>query len=203
MMSKTHIAVGVAASLAIMQPTTVEGCLAATMGGAIGGIICDIDTRSNQQHKDALYGRIIAVVIAVVVLAVDFYRGSGICVYVVDCAGPSTAIGVAIWVAFCLLGVVSDHRTFTHSLLALLVTSYALWLICPLLVAPYAIGFASHLVLDIVNKKNVQLFFPLKKGSFCLGLFYADGTANTVMMLLGSVVAIALFAWRLSIGIGV
>ena len=203
MMSKTHIAVGVAASLAIMQPTTVEGCLAATMGGAIGGIICDIDTRSNQQHKDAFYGRIIAVVIAIAVLVADFFTGSGICAYVVECAGPSTAIGVAIWVAFCLFGVVSDHRTFTHSLLALLVTSYALWLICPMLVAPYAIGFASHLVLDLVNKKDVRLFFPLKAGSFCLGLFYADGTANTVTMALGSVAAVALFAWRMAIAFGV
>ena len=56
MMSKTHIAVGIAASLVVMQPSTIADCLAAVVGGAIGGDLPDIDVRSNSYCRDALYG---------------------------------------------------------------------------------------------------------------------------------------------------
>ena len=51
MMSKTHITVDIAASLAICAPMTADTVLAALAGGAAGGIICDIDCSHRRSWK--------------------------------------------------------------------------------------------------------------------------------------------------------
>lgn len=71
MMSKTHITVGIAASLAVCGPSTIGGVLASIAGGAIGGVLCDIECKSTPEMRDALYGRLIAAGIAGGMLALD------------------------------------------------------------------------------------------------------------------------------------
>ena len=144
-----------------------------------------------------LYGRIIVAVIALITLVADYFNGSGICAYLSEHWGLSTVVGAVAFIAVCIFGAFSKHRTFTHSVLALVVLSIALWLVCPQLVAPFAIGFASHIVLDLTNKKDVQILYPSEKGKFCLGLCYAGGAANVVIMVLGIVASVALFVWCL------
>ena len=51
---------------------------------------------------------------------------------------------------------------------------------------PFAIAFASHVLLDMMNKKSVRLFYPAKKG-FCLKWFYADRLANKFFEIGGTV----------------
>lgn len=71
MMSKTHIAIGIATSIAITNPQNgLEWC-ATLIGGSVGSIICDIDSRSRPKMRDALWGRIIAVVISIVAIIAD------------------------------------------------------------------------------------------------------------------------------------
>ena len=55
MMSKTHLAVGLAAVLAA-APATVEGMCYALMGGAIGSLICDIDRADKKPTEDFKQG---------------------------------------------------------------------------------------------------------------------------------------------------
>ena len=59
MMSKTHLAVGIVASLAAAPPTK-EGLCYALMGGAIGSLICDIDRSSERPSRDVKQGWAIA-----------------------------------------------------------------------------------------------------------------------------------------------
>ena len=46
------MAIGIACSLAILQPKTVPGCLCAMTGGMIGGMISDIDSPGKRQSLD-------------------------------------------------------------------------------------------------------------------------------------------------------
>ena len=55
MMSKTHVAVGIAAAMAV-APASAEGLSYALMGGAIGSLICDIDRSSEKPSKDVKQG---------------------------------------------------------------------------------------------------------------------------------------------------
>ena len=55
---------------------------------------------------------------------------------------------------------------------------------------PFAIAFASHVLLDMMNKRSVRLFYPAKKG-ICLGWFYADRLANKAIAAGGTIWMIA------------
>ena len=59
-------------------------------------------------------------------------------------------------------------------------------MILPGLAIPYAIGYLSHLILDILNKRPVPVLYPIGKG-FCLNLCYTGKTANTFFMFVGLV----------------
>ena len=93
-MSKTHIAVGVASALAIAQTGSAESCVAAMIGGSIGGIIADCDITPSRAHKDALIGRIIVIAVSVASLAIDYWYGAGVCDYLVGSLGSVSNVGV-------------------------------------------------------------------------------------------------------------
>lgn len=197
MMSRTHIAVGIATSLAVLQPATAVGCLAAVAGGAVGGIICDVDARTSEFARDARQGQAAAAAVVAAAVAADLAGSFGFCARIIEHLDANAALGVAGIAAIGYLGSRSAHRTFAHSLLALGLYCMALSLAAPPLVAPFALGFASHIVLDLLNKQPVQVLFPLKQG-FCLGLCRADGAADRALSVLGTLVAAGLLAWRIA-----
>ena len=134
MMSKTHIAVGVASALAIAQTGSVESCVAAMIGGSIGGIIADCDITPSRAHKDALIGRIIVIAVSVVSLAIDYWYGAGVCDYLVGSLGVWLIVGIALFAALTFVGGHTDHRSFTHSLVGMAAFCGSFYLICePLL----------------------------------------------------------------------
>ena len=197
MMSKTHIAVGVASALAIAQTGSVESCVAAVIGGSVGGIIADCDITPSRAHKDALIGRIIVAAVAVAVLAIDYWYGAGVCDYLVENLGAWFIAGLALFAALTYVGGLTDHRSFTHSIVGMAAFCGAFYLACEPLLPYFVVGYASHLVLDVTNKQGIQLFWPLKFNA-SLGLCCAKGVANTVVMALGFVAAVLLLAYRLA-----
>ena len=198
MMSKTHIAVGMASALAIAQTGSVESCVAAVVGGSVGGIIADCDIHPSRAHKDALAGRLIVVGIAVVALLADRYANAGLCDYLVEHIGLPLLAGIALFVVLTFVGSHTEHRTFTHSLVALACFCAATYLVCAPLLPFFAIGYASHLVLDVTNKQGIQLFWPAKAQP-SLGLCHAKGMANTVVMAAGFAAAVLLLAYHVGL----
>lgn len=198
MMSKAHIAVGMAAAVAIAQTGSVESCVAAVVGGSVGGIIADCDIHPSRAHKDALIGRLIVVGIAVVALLADRYANAGLCDYLVAHLGVPLLAGIALFAVLTFAGGHIDHRSFTHSLVAMAAFCAAVYLACAPLLPFFAVGYASHLALDIVNKQGIQLFWPLHK-EVSLGLCKAKGMANTVVMIAGFAAAVLLLAYKLGL----
>lgn len=198
MMSKAHIAVGMAAAVAIAQTGSVESCVAAVVGGSVGGIIADCDIHPSRAHKDALIGRLIVVGIAVVALLADRYANAGLCDYLVAHLGVPLLAGIALFAVLTFAGGHTDHRSFTHSLVAMAAFCAAVYLACAPLLPFFAVGYASHLALDIVNKQGIQLFWPLHK-EVSLSLCKAKGMANTVVMIAGFAAAVLLLAYKLGL----
>ena len=60
MLGKTHMAVGVAATLALTNPTTITELVLGSGIGALGAVISDIDVGTSESHKEA--DKIIAIV---------------------------------------------------------------------------------------------------------------------------------------------
>ena len=187
MMGKTHISVGVATAFLVTQPVTLEGFSVAVIGGATGGIISDMEVRSNSKFRDALHARLIVLVLTMVFLIVDVITQGPIISSVLHSSSQRLIAGSAILIALVIFGRFTSHRTFTHSLLGLVSLSAGVWLLCPPLTAAFAAGFISHVLLDLLNKQPIQIFYPIEKGKFCLKLCYANGAMNTVFFLLGIV----------------
>lgn len=193
MMGKTHIAVGTACALAVVGSSGLPGCLAALIGGPLGSIACDLDTKSNSHCRDALVSRFIAVILAVFSIVVALlYKESFAGLLALD-IDYQMLIAAAFLILAIILSRISPHRSFSHSLLALVLWTLPLALISPMVAAAFIIGFISHIILDLLNKKPVRVFFPIGDG-FCLKLCHADGLMNKVLLVGGIIASIILFS---------
>lgn len=135
-------------------------------------------------------GQLLALGITAITLGLDFFGKIGICNAVIE--NPILAIiGIAAFIIVYIVGMSSNHRTFTHSFLALFLYTVAVYLIYKPFSVPLAVAYFSHLVLDVLNKKKIPLFYPLKFG-ICLKLCYANKKANKVLMYVGFCIAAVL-----------
>lgn len=185
MMGKTHVRLGVASALALAQPATIPSVIAAIIGGAVGGWIVDIDCRKGNHRRYRVDGEDIkdavknAVFIGIFIL-VDFILGDGICQYISENREGKVWAGCIGLLVLLLLGYLSAHRTFTHSLLGMALFSGAVYYFCAPVVIPFAAGYASHLAADFLNKVGIQLCYPFP-WRVCLKLCSADGTVNDML----------------------
>ena len=62
----------------------------------------------------------------------------------------------------------------------------------------FAAGFLSHLVIDLLNRKRVHLFYPLGRG-VCLNLCSSRGLVNRILFLSGGLASILLVLTALPI----
>lgn len=193
MMGKTHLTVGIATALAVTLPNTVEGCMLAVIGGGIGGVLADVDILDNDYKHDALIGELLAFGLTGLCFLLDWIFGFGLVQRFASGNTIMLASGGVLFLILWGIGFCTDHRTFTHSLLALVLFTGAAFLLCQSLWIPFATGYASHLMLDVLNKKPVPLLYPLK-GGICLKLCYASKIGNTVIMIVGLIASMGLLS---------
>lgn len=191
MMGKTHVAIGTFSALLLLQPTTVPECALAIAGGALGGVTADIDTVGNDYKHDALIGQLLSLAIAGSMILCNFISDGGVIREILNTNRTIIIIGAVAYLVLLIKGYLSDHRTFTHSFLAAILFTLAIGLIYTPISASYFVGYLSHLFMDVLNKKDVPLLYPLKKG-VCLKLCYAGKTANEAFMWIGFIGSIAL-----------
>ncbi len=185
MMGKTHLAVGLAASLAVTAPDTLPDCLTAVIGGCVGGVLADCDILDNDHKLASFSVQFVAAGVTALALVLDGVLNLGIVRAMMERQAAVTA-GMIAFAVLWLLGVFSGHRTFTHSVTALLLYTFAAYVIHPPLTVGFAAAYLSHLLIDLLNRKNLPLLYPLKSG-ICFKLFYADGLANRLFFLAGTV----------------
>lgn len=191
MLGKTHLAVGVATSLAVLHPASLSELLIGVGAASVGSLISDIDVDTSSSHNDANVITTMTVVSVVLVIVIDKMFNVG--VYRVLQQKSSLArviMGALIFVGVCSYGKETPHRSFMHSIFALAILFGLLCMILPMAAPYFAVAFLSHLAIDLLNTKHVRLLYPLP-GGFCLGLCHANGMVNGLMFLVGCVVSVA------------
>ena len=186
MMAKAHITVGMAAAFTAAMPGSIPEALPVIAGASLGCLICDIDCDNKKEKSDSSHWRVVMAVIAAAALIEDHLLDAGMWRSLSQSGSYLWFAGLAGFVLICTFAGISSHRGFSHSLLALALETLCLWLVFPAAAIPFAIAFASHLLLDLMNKKSVRLFYPAKKG-VCLGWFYADRLANKLFASAGCI----------------
>ncbi len=197
MMSKTHLSVGIAVSLAIAPPTT-EGLYYALIGGSLGSMICDIDRSSEGTVRDSRVGWLItAIISAGTWLKQTIFSGTGV-TYRDLLSNPWQLVCFALLIGLLLFAINGSHRGFSHSLLMFCCSSFFMFSISRRTSLFYAAAFLTHILLDLMNKKPVKILYPMKKG-YCLDWFYCDGIANKILMLLGGAAIAAILFCKFGI----
>lgn len=172
---QTHAALGAATALVIIRPAEPKTLIATAAVGAFAGILPDIDTGGKVAsiiHKITL--AFIWIVCFFVCQAA--LTGSTVIESIDDSGMAINMLGLAILIGFSIFGDTQPHRGFTHSVLALLIASFSAYLIFKNLALAFCIGYASHLLIDMVNKKGEQLLYPMPN-RWCLNLCKANGLA--------------------------
>ncbi len=195
MLGKTHVSVGITTALLATCPSSVSGVIGAVAGGAIGGWICDIDVRESPEEEGGISGFIIMAVVVGLAMGTDYLLGNGICEYMVQSWTLYKLLAAFGFVAGCFYGVSSSHRTFMHSLVGWVFFSLLVYVVCKPLMCPFAVGYMMHLLLDLLNKRGLQLFFPLNT-RISLGVCSSDGQVNRIVggiAIFSSVILIVFF----------
>lgn len=76
------------------------------------------------------------------------------------------------------------HRGFTHSLPCFIILSYGLFLRDFEVGLFFSIGYISHLILDFLTQKGIQLFFPFNK-RFGIKIFKTNGLIDHIIRYIG------------------
>ena len=190
MMGKTHLAIGMAAALAVSIGKEPGICAIALSCGAVGGVIADVDALRHDYKHDALIGELLSVLVVALSLCFDYYLEWGILKSIIQ-NGYKSLIGCVVFVILWIIGLFSKHRSFTHSLTALVLYSCCFLPINIFMAFYFSIGYLTHLLLDLLNKKKLPLLYPMKKG-LCFNLCYASKLANAIFMWIGFVSSLVL-----------
>lgn len=177
MRGRTHFTVGTAAALLICPPVTVKELVMGAGLAAAGALVCDIDVGTSESHKRADL-IVNSCIIGIALLAVAQFLGYVSLDHLKEMMVSSkmfhTITGFVVLVLLAAFGKECPHRGFMHSFLACAAFSWCINRMIPSLSIYFLIGFISHLALDFLNKRGLQLLYPWDK-RFCLNLCSADG----------------------------
>jgi inner membrane protein len=198
MLGKTHLVIGVTASLAILQPASVPELVIGTGAAAVGAVISDIDSGTSSSHREADKIIITVALVLAAVAVVESVFHIGICQRLMQHNSIARILsGLAGFLLLSIFGMTQPHRSFMHSVPALVLLSACVEICFPMAVPYFFVAFLSHLLTDLLNKKGERLLWPLKNG-FSLGLWSSRGLINALLFGIGSITAPVMFLLSLA-----
>ena len=195
MQGRTHLVAGTALALGILYPGQPQILIAGTGAAALGSVISDIDSAGSGTGQDAMKAGAACAAIMIAAFFADAFFQTGIYEQLLRHGSQNSGfVWMLVFVLLCALGILSSHRSFMHSLLGGILLTGCVWKMLPPVWPYFAVGFSSHLVLDLMNRKGIRLFFPKKK-LYCLGWFKSSGKVNRIFLAVGTA-ALVLFSYR-------
>ncbi|MCE4957286.1 metal-dependent hydrolase [Macrococcoides caseolyticum] len=112
-----------------------------------------------------------------------------------DICHSGSKAGKKIWPISTLISIVFGHRTLTHSIFFMIITSvllmflnvFHLYIICA------SIGLFSHLLLDMMTPRGVTLFFPWRKKIVFPITFKTGGIVDAALATTFSILTMYIF----------
>ena len=192
MQGKTHLVMGTALALAILQPDNVRLLIAGGGAAAFGSVISDIDSGNSSAGQEAVKAVAALVLIGIGMFMADRYFDTDIYGQLVQQGNQDGSLpAFLIFLMLCAFGMITPHRSFMHSLTGGALLTGCVWRFFPEGWLYFAVGFGTHLLLDLLNRRGERLFFPLRK-TFSLGWFKANGLVNRILFLAGSAAVVIL-----------
>ena len=182
MTAKTHTACASALTLVLIQPNNIKYLTLSIAGSIIGGIIPDIDSKNSETNQIFDKVTIITLLTIAICIALEYYFNIGLYKLIAKKTNIiELSLSLVLFFIMCIIGSRTHHRSFTHSIIGLIIFSYILSISLPkIFIESFIIGYISHIFLDLLNHKGLKLFFPIKK-RLCLDLCDSDGLTNNII----------------------
>lgn len=193
MTGKTHLVVvtALASGLLLLNHNTSNSDIITTsiVLSALGAILPDIDTKHSIMRK-MFYGTISAIGFMIALIFYSNINPKSLINW--DEVTVPIIIGIFSFIGLLIYGFFSNHRTFTHTLLGLILFSLSIYMICNNLAYTmyFAIGMLSHQLLDMLNKERIYWLNPITKKDFALYSINSSGAISTMMFVAGLLVTI-------------
>lgn len=184
MTGKTHMAVGVGAATIMLSSNDIKSILGGTALAVIGSLIVDIDTHKSKGFiflKNLLGCAIILIILG---LLVKFKFNINIFNYITqnkELTKLFPALGLLL--ILIVLGTKTPHRSFTHSIIGFILFTIPIYMMTDQLFKWFAIGYIAHILADMLNKKEIKILYPMKKG-IALHLCSADGNVDKFLFII-------------------
>ena len=193
----THISVGMALSMLVTPIEAPADYVYALAGGALGGILADLDLwkTNNKRKNEAIQTESIVVLLFFAAFLIDFFSEKLLLQHILS-ERFMTIIGAIGFLILIVISLRSQHRGFTHSIAAMFLYTFFVFGIYPPVGMACFVSYISHLLLDLLNKKGIRLFFPVTR-KYCLKICAYDKTTNTVIMYIGFALTIFLLIMRI------
>lgn len=182
MTGKTHAAVGICAASFLLVPKTDFKTAILGLGFCIiGSYATDSDlTVSKAGHviTDVVYGiAALTLIYLILIFKLHYNVLSAFNKENVMISG-NNLIGAILIIGSIVVGRITGHRKYMHSLLGFFIMNTGVWLIAPKFVVWFGLGYLLHMLVDLLNEKPEALLFPLKKGRLCFSICKSKGTVN-------------------------
>lgn len=103
-------------------------------------------------------------------------------------------VALVLFLILLIAGSLCKHRGPTHSLAMLFALSATLAFFNPVCAVAFAVGYASHLALDMLNYQKVPLLWPLQPhGGVAFGLGKSGGQLDSLLLIVLTIVTALLF----------
>lgn len=196
MQGKTHNMVGIACALSVAEIATMGNMSAETMvlaavAGGFGGLIPDIDIKHSQARKQLYKGSITLVcTIAFLSIIETMFGVKWLSALTKHTNNARMITGGILLLVIYMYGMTTAHRSFMHSITILIASTICVFVTLPSLAPYYAVGYASHLFIDLFNHKREQLLWPSENGNLCFDLCDADGIVNYIICAIATIMIV-------------
>ncbi len=186
MTGKTHLTVGTAVALAVVQPQNLPTLCLCAAAGAVGSVISDVDVDTSESHRGLV--RLCAVIVAAALLlaGTEYLWHLGLVARLrAQTSLMRVTPGAISFLVVCWFGMHQPHRSFMHSLPGLGLLTALAGAMVPVFALPFGAAMASHIALDLLNRRRVRLLYPLHWG-LSLDLCRSNGWVDGMLCGLGS-----------------
>ncbi|SKA68944.1 LexA-binding, inner membrane-associated putative hydrolase [Eubacterium uniforme] len=167
MTTKTHLLAGMAASLIFPWARTPEGIVFAFAGGALGGVIADMD-KFNKDLDDGkkktgiIMGQIIGWSMFIIAIIHDFMVQGLEYKYFMEMPVWERIMGILMFMIILGFGIKFDSGRHMHTVYMGLLLSMILHSIIPSMYIEFTLGYMTHLLLDwISGETDVRLLLSM------------------------------------------
>ena len=183
MTGKTHAAVGLCGAAFLLVPKASIATSIIGLGFVVlGSYATDADLKmSKAGHIVSDIINMAGLLIGLYLVATYWMNYNVINLIGKNMPGQLKFLGVAFITGSIILGRITGHRKYMHSLIGFTTMYIGVWLIAGDFAIWFGLGYALHMIIDLLNEKSEALLFPLPVGNFCFSLVSSGGIANTVI----------------------